>query len=188
MNNRQITKIILIPIFQLILIFISTTPILAQSCPYSTNNCGHLSGVSWVPGCPAGQSCIVNNAARSCSCMTTPTGGTTAGSGPFGTITNPLPTSSLTPGGGLIQILNNILRLVFLAGGIFAFIKVLAAGIKFIDAGGDPKAIEQAVDSIWQSLVGVIIIISSIAIAALIGLLLFGDVTAILSPKIYGPG
>ena len=108
---------------------------------------------------------------------------------PFGTITNPLPTGgSLGPGGGLITLLNNILRLIFVISGIYAFIRVITAGFGFINAGGDAKKIEQSWNSIWQSLLGVVIVISSIAVAALMGLLFFGEATAILNPKVFGPG
>ena len=87
----------------------------------------------------------------------------------------------------MIQLLNNLLRLIFVAGGIYAFIRVVLAGLKFMSAGGDSKAIEAAWNSIWQSILGVVIIISSLALAALMGLVLFGDATAILQPVIFGP-
>ena len=107
---------------------------------------------------------------------------------PFGTITNPIAHGSLGPGGGLIALLNNILRLIFVVSGIYAFFRVITAGLGFIHAGGDSKKIEQSWNSIWQSLLGVVIIISSLAVAALMGQLLFGDAGAILNPKVYGPG
>jgi hypothetical protein len=105
----------------------------------------------------------------------------------LGSITNPLPSSSSAPGGGLIILLNNVLRLIFVGAGIYAFIRVIVAGLGFISAGGDVKKITTAWNSIWQSLLGLIIIIGSFAIAGLIGQVLFGDWTAILNPKIYGP-
>lgn len=106
---------------------------------------------------------------------------------PFGTLKNPLSKGALGPSGGLINLLNNILRLVFVGAGIYAFMRIIVAGVSFISAGGDAKKIEQAWANIWQSLLGLIIIVSSIALAALMGLLLFGDASAILSPKVYGP-
>ena len=105
---------------------------------------------------------------------------------PLGCVTNPLPADK-GGGAGLIFLLNNILRLVFVVAGIYAFVRVVLAGFSFINAGGDTKKIQVAWDSIWQSLLGVAIVIGSIAIAALMGLLLFGDATAILNPKVYGP-
>lgn len=106
---------------------------------------------------------------------------------PFGCVDNPLPTTAPGPGGGLIVLLSNILRLVFVGAGIYAFVRVVTAGIGFISAGGDAKKITAAWDSIWQSLLGLVIIVSSFAIAAIAGQLLFGAWDAILNPKIYGP-
>ena len=57
-----------------------------------------------------------------------------------------------------------------------------------MNAGNDPKKIELAWAKIWQSMVGLLIIVASFALAALIGLILFQDASAILKPAIYGPG
>ncbi len=105
---------------------------------------------------------------------------------PLGCVTTTLPGGS-GGGAGLVVLLNNLLRLVFVVAGIYAFIRIVLAGVSFIHAGGDAKKIETAWNSIWQSLLGVVIVIASIAIAALMGLLLFGDATAILNPQVYGP-
>lgn len=89
--------------------------------------------------------------------------------------------------GDLVILFNNVLRLVFLVAGIYAFLRFLVAGMTFINAGGDAKKISQAWASIWQSLVGLVIIIGSFALAAIIGHMLFGDWQTILNPQIYGP-
>jgi hypothetical protein len=90
-------------------------------------------------------------------------------------------------GGGLILFLTNILRLVFVAAGIFAFINLVIAGFQYMGAGGDAKQIAAAWARIWQSLLGLILVVASFALAALFGYILFGDAGFILSPKIYGP-
>lgn len=89
---------------------------------------------------------------------------------------------------GITGLLTRILQLVFVAGGIWALISFIIAGFQFMTAGGDAKNITKAWDRIWQTFVGLIIIVASFALAALIGQLLFRDPTFILSPKIYGPG
>lgn len=88
---------------------------------------------------------------------------------------------------GLIFFLNNIVKLVFIIGGLFVFFNLVTAGFQFMNAGGDPKQIEQAWNKIWQSLVGLFIMVVSFVITALAGLVLFGDPTWILKPAIYGP-
>jgi len=105
-----------------------------------------------------------------------------------GTVKTQMPSAyqSVT-GGGLILFLTNILRLVFVAAGVFAFINLIIAGFQYMTAGGDAKALSAAWGRIWQSLLGLILIVGSFALAALFGYVLFGDAGFILSPKIYGP-
>lgn len=108
----------------------------------------------------------------------------------IGTVDNPLPTAYHGVTGnpsGLILFLTNILRLIFVAAGLFAFVNLILAGFQFMSAGGDAKAVGQAWAKIWQSLLGLVLVVGSFALAALVGYLLFGPGGSILSPKIYGP-
>ena len=113
--------------------------------------------------------------------------------GIFGNIENPLNTISPgrgyanIEGGGLINFLNNLLKLLAVIGGLFAFFNLVIAGYGFLSAGDDPKKIEAAWKKIWQSMLGLLFILGSFILAAIFGYLLFGDATAILKPKIYGP-
>jgi hypothetical protein len=90
-------------------------------------------------------------------------------------------------GGGLIQFFSNILQLVFVVAGIYAFINFILAGFQYMSAGGDTKALTAAWGRIWQSLIGLVIIAGSFALISLFSYILFGDATFILKPKIYGP-
>ncbi len=105
-----------------------------------------------------------------------------------GTVTNPLPSAYQgVTSGGLVLFFTNILRLVFVAAGLFAFINIVIAGFQYMSAGGDSKAVGAAWSKIWQSLLGLVLVVGSFALAALFGYILFGDAGFILSPKIYGP-
>ena len=110
-----------------------------------------------------------------------------------GKVTNPLPApyknlgGSAGQAGGLILFFSNILRLVFVIAGIYAFINFMIAGFQYMTAGGDSKALGDAWSRIWQSLWGLVIIVGSFALASLFGQLIFGDPFFILNPKIYGP-
>lgn len=113
----------------------------------------------------------------------------------FGTIRSPfemlgVPEYALGPGPsfGLIRFLNNVVRLLILIGGIFAFFNLILAGYGFLSAGDDPKKMASAWAKIWQSMMGLLFIVGSFVLAAIFGWLLFGDASAILSPKLYGPG
>lgn len=107
---------------------------------------------------------------------------------PFGSITSPLTNYKDLSGGGLVSFISNIIKLVTVGAGLFAFINLIIAGFTYISAGSDAKKTTEAWAKIYMSLIGLLIIVSSYAIAAVIGLIFFGDATAILSPKIYGPG
>jgi len=89
---------------------------------------------------------------------------------------------------GIVLLLTNILRLAFAAAGIMALINFIIAGYQYMNAGGDSKALSSAWARIWQSFVGLLIIVLSFALASLIGYLMFGDAGFILNPKVYGPG
>jgi hypothetical protein len=107
----------------------------------------------------------------------------------FGTIRNPLASSYGDVAGakGLPLFLSNILRFVFLAAGIYALINIVIAGYQYMTAGGDSKALTAAWGRIWQTLMGLVIIVASFVISALIGQILFGRWDFILAPVIYGP-
>jgi len=105
-----------------------------------------------------------------------------------GQVTNPLPHAYQgVTSGGLVLFITNIIRFLFVAAGIFAFINLILAGFQYMSAGGDTKAMSQAFSKIWGSLLGLVIVVGSFALAALFGFLLFGDAGFILNPKIYGP-
>ena len=89
---------------------------------------------------------------------------------------------------GVVSLLTNILRLAFAGAGIFAFINFIIAGYQYMNAGGDSKALASAWARIWQSILGLLIIVMSFAFTSLISYLMFGDAGFILNPKVYGPG
>ncbi|HKZ35590.1 MAG TPA: hypothetical protein VJ242_02635 [Patescibacteria group bacterium] len=97
-------------------------------------------------------------------------------------------TAYSTTTAGLINLLSNILRLSVVAAGIFGLINLLASGIQWIGAGGNPEMIKQAASRIWMSLLGLIIVAGAFVLAGIIGLVFFGSPTAIINPVIFGPG
>lgn len=89
--------------------------------------------------------------------------------------------------GGLIIFLNNALRLLVAVAGIYGLLNFIIAGYQFMTASDDPKSLSSAWAKIWRTMVGLLIIAIAFVLAAILGYLLFGDATAILQPKIYGP-
>jgi hypothetical protein len=91
-------------------------------------------------------------------------------------------------GGGLIGFLNNIIRLLIVVAGLFAFFNLIIAGYGFLSAGDDPKKMASAWSKIYQSMIGLLFIVGSFVLAMIFGFLLFRDPGALLKPTIYGPG
>lgn len=90
--------------------------------------------------------------------------------------------------GAVGMFITNILRLAFVAAGIYALFNFIIAGYSYMNAAGDSKRLTAAWSRIWQSLLGLVIIVGSFAIASLFGYLIFGNAGFILNPTIYGPG
>jgi len=89
---------------------------------------------------------------------------------------------------GLINFFNNLLKLITLVAGLFTVINFIMAGYGIMSSQGDPEKISKAQSKIWNSVIGMVIIVASFSFAALLGWLLFKNTYTILKPKIYGPG
>lgn len=106
--------------------------------------------------------------------------------GLIGTVRDPI-TGSLSGGlANVTSLLSSIIRAITIAAGVWALINFVLAGFGYITSGGNPEKVQNAWAKIYQSLIGLVIIMLSFALAGLLGAILFGDPTAILSPKIQG--
>ena len=103
-----------------------------------------------------------------------------------GTVTNPI-SGSYSGLSGIGPFITNIIRLLFVVAGIYALFNFLIAGFEYINAGGDSKKLDKAWSRIWQSLMGLVIMVAAFAIASLFGYIIFGSGFNILNPVIYGP-
>jgi len=102
-----------------------------------------------------------------------------------GTITSPTGTSVTA---GFPSLITNLTRLAIIVAGILILINFLVAGYDFITAGGDPKKIQNGWAKVWQSLIGLLIIVSAFAVISIVETVIFGGSVSILKPTITGPG
>ncbi|MFH2085898.1 MAG: hypothetical protein ABII21_03895 [bacterium] len=89
---------------------------------------------------------------------------------------------------GLPKFITNVVTIIFVGAGLFAFFNLIIAGISYIGAAGDTKKIEAATYSINMSLMGLVVMVAAAAVTGIVSYLLFGNASAILSPNITGPG
>lgn len=110
----------------------------------------------------------------------------------FGTINAPAGVSQYNAaaggGVGLILFISNLIRVATVAAGIWVMINFVLAGWTYIISTGDSKAHSEASQKMTFSLVGLAIIVGSYTLAAIVGLIFFGDASYILNPKLTGAG
>lgn len=105
---------------------------------------------------------------------------------PFGTVEQPpaLNNFNAVEDGGLGQLLNLILTLMVVGGGVYALFNFILAGYMFFSAADDPKKAEGAWAKIYQTAIGLLFIAGSLLLAAIFGGLIFGDPGFLLKPTI----
>lgn len=86
---------------------------------------------------------------------------------------------------GPIMLLVNLgFKILFIVAGLYAFFNLIAAGYQFMSAGGDAKAVSAAWNKIQQTFMGIIIMVASFLLAAIMGQLLFGNLFYFLQPTL----
>lgn len=103
----------------------------------------------------------------------------------FGQVAPPPGVAQYASIGAFITV---IIRLITIVAGVWSLFNLIFAGFKYITAAGDVKSIDTAWQSIYMSMIGLIIIVSAFAIAAIVGGLFFGDATFIISPNLVPAG
>ncbi|MDO8487139.1 MAG: hypothetical protein Q7S45_02525 [Candidatus Curtissbacteria bacterium] len=82
----------------------------------------------------------------------------------------------------IVNVLENIIKLLAPAAGIAFFIMLLVGGYKFITSGGDPKAVGSARSTLTYAVIGIILVVASWLILQLIATFTGADVTTVTIP------
>lgn len=118
-----------------------------------------------------------------------PAGGSTS---IFGNVTPPQGVAAYdaAAGGdiGLLLFVSNMIKLVTVAAGLFVVFNVVYAGIMYVSSMGESSVHAKVRDQLTYSVIGLVLIAASYAIAILIGFIFFGDPDFIINPTICGPG
>ncbi|MEP7167332.1 MAG: hypothetical protein ABI758_05105 [Candidatus Woesebacteria bacterium] len=85
---------------------------------------------------------------------------------------------------GIVIFASNLIKVITIIAGLFGLFNIIGAGYTYLNSAGNAKATEQAMQQLSYSLIGLILIVGSFAITAIISFLLFGDATFILNPVI----
>jgi len=95
--------------------------------------------------------------------------------------------SGAVAGFGALVFFSNMIKVATVGAGIFVMVNFIMAGYIYITSAGDTGAHKKVSDKITMSIIGLVLIVSAYTIAGLIGLILFGDASYILSPTVQGP-
>src|SRR5258708_39206088 len=79
--------------------------------------------------------------------------------------------------GGIGKLLNLLLMLIIVGGGIYALFNLVLAGYAFMGAGDDPKKVEGAWGKIWQTAMGLLFMAGEFVFCFLFFKHLFSGVT-----------
>ncbi|MBW7955135.1 hypothetical protein H3C66_00210 [Patescibacteria group bacterium] len=88
---------------------------------------------------------------------------------------------------GIIVFMSTLIRIATIVAGIIVFVNFILAGYKYISSDGNAKVNEEVRNQLTYSVIGLLIIVASYTIIAIISLLLFGKADFILNPTITGP-
>jgi len=86
---------------------------------------------------------------------------------------------------GLANFLSNLISLIIIIAGIFTLINFVLAGYGYLSSNGEPQKIAAAGNKMLESLIGLIIVAAAFIIAGLIGLVVFGDQSALIDLNLF---
>lgn len=117
---------------------------------------------------------------------------TSADDSVFGTVEAPQGVSRFSTGEdgdiGLLNFISVLVRIFTVVMGIVVFFNFIYSGYTYITSDGNSKAAETVRTRLTYSIIGLVLIVSSYMIIALISLIIFGDASYILNPTLTPPG
>lgn len=88
---------------------------------------------------------------------------------------------------GLMLFISTIIKFATIIGGVWVLFNFILAGFTYVTSSGDAGAHSKVNDRITMSVIGLILLVATYTIIAIIGFVFFGDAGFILNPQISGP-
>lgn len=87
---------------------------------------------------------------------------------------------------GLIVFISTLIRIATILAGVWVMFNFILAGWTYITSNGEAKTHADVAQKLTFSVVGLVLIVGAYTLAALIGLILFGNASYILNPTLQG--
>lgn len=75
---------------------------------------------------------------------------------------------NFSPWSNLGGLIDNLIQLAFFAAGLFFFFQMVVGGLQWINAGGDPKAMQSARGRITSAVIGLVIVVGAFAVTRIV--------------------
>lgn len=85
---------------------------------------------------------------------------------------------------GILIFVSNMIKLVSIVAGIWVMFNFVTAGFTYITSAGDSGAYAKIGEKLSLSVSGLLLIVASYTLAGIVGLIIFGNATYIISPEI----
>ncbi len=85
---------------------------------------------------------------------------------------------------GIVLFISNMIRFAIILGGIWALINIFLAAFLYLTGGGKADTHSKVSSKFTMSVIGLLLMIVSYTVAALVGQIFYGDSNYILSPTI----
>lgn len=89
---------------------------------------------------------------------------------------------------GILNFINNVIQLLTAVGGLFILINLIIAGFTYITQAGNSQAASSIKDRLTYAVIGVVIMVASYTLIAVISWLIFGNPTFIINPDLTSLG
>lgn len=85
---------------------------------------------------------------------------------------------------GIVLFLSNLITFFLILGGIWIIINLFLAAFAYLTGGGKSDTHTKVRDRVTMSVLGLLLMIGAYSIAAIVGLVFYGNPTYIISPSI----
>lgn len=114
---------------------------------------------------------------------------------PIGTIIKPDAVRNFDTAGnvgegeiGILSFMSTMITYMTVVAGVWAIVNLLLAGYTYVTSSGNSQTHTKVRDRLTMTVLGLVLMVTVYAVAAILGTIFFGNSLYFLNPEIQGPG